>query len=30
VGGRAVLLVGALAKAEREGVLREKIRFYCR
>ena len=23
-------LVGALAKAEREGVLREKIRFYCR
>ena len=23
-------LVGALAKAEREGVLREKIRFFCR
>ena len=23
-------LVGALAKAEREGTLREKIRFYCR
>ena len=23
-------LVGALAKAEREGILREKIRFYCR
>lgn len=23
-------LIGALAKAEREGVLREKIRFYCR
>jgi DNA replication protein DnaC len=23
-------LVGALAKAEREGMLREKIRFYCR
>ena len=23
-------LVGSLAKAEREGILREKIRFYCR
>jgi len=23
-------LVGALAKAEREGTLREKIRFFCR
>ncbi len=23
-------LIGALAKAEREGVLREKIRFYCK
>ena len=23
-------LLGALSKAEREGTLREKIRFYCR
>lgn len=23
-------LIGALAKAEREGTLRERIRFYCR